>query len=86
MSADVRCRGTSASGRWVVTGTVRNVGPASIITTLREATPQRSARLDTLGFVFLSLAIGGLQLMLDRGEQVAVLQRQPGGVQKSVHR
>ena len=32
-----------ASGRWVVTGTVRSVGPASIIATLPGATPQRSA-------------------------------------------
>ena len=34
---------TSASGMWVVTGTVRNVGPASIIATLAGATPHRSA-------------------------------------------
>ena len=37
------CRVTSQSGRWVVTGTVRSVGPASIITTLPGETPQRSA-------------------------------------------
>ena len=34
---------TSASGTWVVTGTVRSVGPASIIATLAGDTPQRSA-------------------------------------------
>jgi hypothetical protein len=34
---------TSASGMWVVTGTVRSVGPASIIATLPGDTPQRSA-------------------------------------------
>ena len=34
---------TSLSGKWVVTGTVRKVGPASIITTLAGEIPQRSA-------------------------------------------
>ncbi|MFA5941806.1 MAG: MDR family MFS transporter [Sinimarinibacterium sp.] len=41
---------------------------AALSAALPKATPQRSARLDVLGFVFLSLAIGSLQLMLDRGE------------------
>ena len=35
--------GTSAKGICVVTGTTRNVGPASIMTALSGATPQRSA-------------------------------------------
>ena len=34
---------TAPSGMWVVTGTVRSVGPASIIATLAGETPQRSA-------------------------------------------
>ena len=41
--AAVRLSGTSRSGRCVVTGTVRSVGPASIITTLPGEMPQRSA-------------------------------------------
>ena len=42
--AALSCRGDLApTATWVVTGTVRNVGPASIITTLSGETPQRSA-------------------------------------------
>lgn len=37
---------------------------------LSETMPDRRARLDWLGFALLSLAIGSLQLMLDRGEQL----------------
>ena len=36
ISAEVRVPATCASGKWVVTGTVRSVGPASIIATLRR--------------------------------------------------
>jgi len=37
---------------------------------LSAADPQQGMRFDWFGFVMLSLAIGGLQLLLDRGEQV----------------
>jgi hypothetical protein len=43
ISSVVSTTGTCASAVWIVTGTVRNVGPASIITTLPPETPQRSA-------------------------------------------
>ena len=43
ISALLKFAATSASGRWVVTGTVRSVGPASIITTFPGETPHRSA-------------------------------------------
>jgi hypothetical protein len=43
ISSMVSRSGTSRSGTWVVTGTVRRVGPASIIATMSAATPQRSA-------------------------------------------
>jgi DHA2 family multidrug resistance protein len=36
---------------------------------IREAPPARRVRFDTFGFVTLSLAIGSLQMLLDRGEQ-----------------
>ncbi len=35
--------GTPLSGMWVVTGTVRKLGPTSIIATLPGEIPQRSA-------------------------------------------
>ncbi|MEQ1440115.1 DHA2 family efflux MFS transporter permease subunit [Fontimonas sp. SYSU GA230001] len=41
---------------------------AALTAALPATAPQRAARLDVTGFVFLSLAIGSLQLMLDRGE------------------
>jgi DHA2 family multidrug resistance protein len=36
---------------------------------IRPAAPARRMRFDTFGFVTLSLAIGALQMLLDRGEQ-----------------
>ncbi len=36
---------------------------------IRAVEPQRRMRFDTFGFVTLSLAIGALQMLLDRGEQ-----------------
>ncbi|WGF88688.1 DHA2 family efflux MFS transporter permease subunit [Marinivivus vitaminiproducens] len=41
-----------------------------LTTFLSETASDRRARLDWLGFGLLSLAIGALQLMLDRGEQL----------------
>ena len=43
---------------------------AGLILFMRETDPQRERSFDWLGFGTLSLAIGALQLMLDRGEQV----------------
>ncbi len=43
ISSTVSVDGTSASGSWIVIGTTRSVGPASIITAFSRATPHRSA-------------------------------------------
>ncbi|MEZ5774853.1 MAG: DHA2 family efflux MFS transporter permease subunit [Hyphomicrobiaceae bacterium] len=43
---------------------------AGLILVMRETEPEPERRFDWLGFGMLSLAIGSLQLMLDRGEQV----------------
>jgi len=58
------------SWRWVFYinvpfGIVTAIG---LLTFLKETSFGRSAKLDWLGFGALSLAIGSLQMMLDRGE------------------
>ncbi|MBX6322204.1 MAG: DHA2 family efflux MFS transporter permease subunit [Rhodospirillaceae bacterium] len=40
-----------------------------ILTFVRESEPNRARRFDFFGFAMLSVAVGALQLMLDRGEQ-----------------
>src|SRR4051812_22146716 len=40
---------------------------AGIAVLLRENKAEKPIKFDTLGFIFIGFAIGGLQLMLDRG-------------------
>jgi DHA2 family multidrug resistance protein len=41
-----------------------------MVATLPETQPDRGRRFDALGFLFLSIALAALQLMLDRGESL----------------
>ena len=48
------------------------VGALAVVMMIRflPATPRRERRFDLFGFALLALALGALQMMLDRGEQV----------------
>lgn len=58
------------SWRWVfyINLPIGVLAALALSAALPATSPQRSAKLDFTGFAFLSLAIGALQLMLDRGE------------------
>jgi MFS transporter, DHA2 family, multidrug resistance protein len=58
--------------RWVfyINLPVGILGATGMVFFLRESTREHLARLDWFGFATLSIAIGALQLMLDRGEQL----------------
>jgi DHA2 family multidrug resistance protein len=49
---------------------------AGLILFMEDAPPEKSLRFDWFGFIALGLAIGALQLALDRGEQVGWLDSQ----------
>jgi DHA2 family multidrug resistance protein len=60
------------SWRWVfyINVPVGILAAAGILIYLKETPRSRSVRLDWLGFVALSIALGAFQMMLDRGEEL----------------